>query len=65
MLALGIYFSASAGAYALRNIAPDLGLAKFIPILAGTFLPLAWAYTFLKIPEEARLATARVAVPHR
>ncbi len=65
ILALGIYFSASAGAYALRNLVPGLELAKFIPPLMGTFLPLAWAYTFLRISEEARLATARLAAPNR
>lgn len=65
VLALGIYFSASAGAYALRNMAPDLKITMFVPPLAGTFLPLAWSCTFWKIPEEARLATARVATPNR
>lgn len=65
VLSLGIYFSASAGAYALRNMLPTLELTKLIPPLAGTFMPLAWAYTFLKVPEEARLATARVATPNR
>ncbi len=65
ILALGIYFSASAGAYALRNLVPGLELAKFIPPVVGTFLPLAWSYTFLKIPEDARLVTARLAAPNR
>lgn len=65
VLALGIFFSASAGAYALRNMVPGLEIVKFVPPLAGTFLPLAWTYTFLRIPEEARLATARLAAPNR
>ncbi len=65
VLSLGIYFSASAGAYALRNLFSHPELVKFIPPLMGTFLPLAWAYTFLKVSEEARLATARVAAPNR
>ncbi len=65
VLSLGIYFSASAGAYALRNMLPTLELTKLIPPLAGTFMPLAWAYTFLRVSEEARLATARVATPNR
>ena len=65
VLSLGIFFSASAGAYALRNLFSHPELVKFIPPLVGTFLPLAWAYTFLKVPEEARLATARVAAPNR
>lgn len=66
VLSLGIYFSASAGSYALRNLLPNLELVKFVPPLIGTFLPLAWSYTFWKIPEEARLATASlVARQHR
>jgi hypothetical protein len=62
VLALGIYFSAYAAYYALRNLFPSVeGPHKIIPALVGCWLPLAWAYTFIKIPEEARLATARLA----
>jgi len=65
VLALGIFFSADAACYALRNLFPGLeaNFLKWVPPLAGTFLPLAWAYTFTKIPEDARLETARVASP--
>ncbi len=66
VLSLGIYFSASAGSYALRNLVPNLELVKLVPPLIGTFLPLAWSYTLWKIPEEARLAPASlVARPHQ
>ena len=67
VLALGIFFSADAAAYALRNMFPDFQPAflKFIPPLLGAFLPLAWAYTFTKIPEEARLLTAKLATSHQ
>jgi hypothetical protein len=65
ILALGIYFSASAGGYALRNMYPALTITKMIPPLAGTFLPLAWAYTFWMVSEDARLAPARLAAKHR
>lgn len=63
ILALGIFFSADAANYALYNLFPHLeaNFLKWIPPVVGTFLPLAWAYTFTRIPEEARLATARVA----
>lgn len=63
VLALGIFFSADAAGYALRNLYPGLeaNFLKWVPPLAGTFLPLAWAYTFIRVPEEARLETARVA----
>ena len=62
VLALGIFFSSDAAGYALRNLYPSLEATflKWIPPIAGTFLPLAWAYTFTKIPEDARLETARV-----
>ncbi|HEV2615836.1 MAG TPA: hypothetical protein VGU63_04405 [Candidatus Acidoferrales bacterium] len=65
VLALGIFFSADAAAYALRNLFPGLeaNFLKWIPPVVGTFLPLAWAYTFTKISESARLETARVAMP--
>jgi len=65
VLALGIFFSSDAACYALRNLYPGLeaNFLKWVPPLAGTFLPLAWAYTFTKISEDARLETARVAAP--
>jgi hypothetical protein len=67
VLALGIYFSGNAGTYALRNLFPGLQPAflQWLPPLFGTLLALAWAYTFFKVPEEARLMTARLAVNTR
>jgi len=66
ILALGVYFSVFAANYALRNLYPNLGtIWQYVPPLMALFLPMAWAYTFLKIPEEARLAPARVAAPNR
>jgi hypothetical protein len=64
ILALGIFFSSVAAGYALRNLFPsprlEADILKWVPPLAGTFLPLAWAYTFTRVPEEARLETAKV-----
>lgn len=62
VLAVGIFFSAEAAGYALRNLFPGLeaNFLKWVPPIAGTFLPIAWAYTFTKVSEEARLETARV-----
>ncbi len=62
VLALGIYFSATAGTYALRNLFPGLEstILKSVFPLVGVWLPAAWAYTFFKVPEDARLATARL-----
>jgi hypothetical protein len=67
VLALGVYFSATAGTYALRNLFPGLQpfVLHWVPPLVGLWLPLAWGYTFLKVPEDARLATARLAVKTR
>jgi len=60
VLSLGVYFSAYAALYALRNLFPDVAIFKFLVPIVGTWLPLAWAYTFTKVPENARLATARL-----
>ncbi len=62
VLALGVYFSATAAAYALRNLFPSLQgpVLHWIPPLASVWLPIAWAFTFLKIPDEARLVTGRL-----
>lgn len=66
VLALGVYFSAFAANYALRNVYPNLEVVwHYLPPLMGLWLPLAWAYTFVRVPEEARLATARVVAPNR
>jgi len=60
VLALGVYFSGTAGTYAIGNLFPTLymPLLRFLFPIVGLWLPLAWAYTFTKVPEESRLATA-------
>lgn len=65
ILALGIYFSATAAAYALRNMFPSLQIAflQWVPPLIGTWLPLAWAYTLFRVPEEAEMTMGRLASP--
>jgi len=67
VLALGIYFSATAGTYALRNLFPGLqaSFLHWVPPIFGTWLPVAWAYTFTRVSEDQRLATARLAVKPR
>jgi len=63
VLSLGIYFSLLAANYAIRNLYPQLGsVVAPLAQIVGTFLPLAWAYAFWRIPEEARLAPSRLAV---
>jgi hypothetical protein len=63
VLSLGVYFSLFAANYAIRNLYPSLS-SVFVPLIQvfGLFLPLAWAYAFWRLPEEARLAPARLAV---
>jgi hypothetical protein len=68
VLALGIYFSATAALYALRNMFPSLPVSGVLVPLLGLFLPAAWAYTFTRTPEDARLVPASLAeglVSHR
>ena len=53
VLALGIYFGATAVVYALRNLFPALENGFFLyglPI-SGLWLPVAWTYTFLRTPD--------------
>ena len=62
VLALGVYFSANACTYALRNLFPGLQpyVLRWVPPMVGLWLPLAWAYTFAKVSEDERLSTARL-----
>lgn len=62
VLALGVYFSATAAVFALRNMFPAVHeAASFIGTLLGVLLPGAWAYTFTKVPEETRLVPQEIA----
>jgi len=63
VLSLGVYFGANAASYAISNLRPDMfsHLRYLIPLI-GCFLPFAWAYAFWRVPEEARLEPARLAV---
>jgi hypothetical protein len=63
VLSLGVYFSLLAANYAIRNLYPAFA-SVYLPIaqVCSTFLPLAWAYAFWRLPESARLAPARLAV---
>jgi len=66
VLALGVYFSAFAADYALRNLYPNAdGVYHYLTPLLGCVLPAAWTYTFLRVREEARLAPSRLATLRR
>jgi hypothetical protein len=63
VLALGVYFSLFAANYAVRNLYPAASpLAIAMLQFLGCFLPGAWAYAFYRLPKDARLAPARLAV---
>jgi hypothetical protein len=64
ILALGVYFSAIAGAYALRNLFPTLEFTflRWLPPVSGLWLLLAWTYTFVRVPDDARLAPGHTLV---
>lgn len=62
-LSLGVYFSAFAAAYAVTVLHPGSQMNRFVSLAMGFWLPLAWSYTFLKVPVSVRLETARLTVP--
>jgi hypothetical protein len=59
--AFGIFFALHAATYGLRNLWPGFPIWRVLPPLISAWLLLSLAYTFVKVPEEARIATARVA----
>jgi hypothetical protein len=63
VLGLGVFLSVFAGSYALRNMYPDLAVWKYFIHIIALWLPASWAYTFVKVPEDARMATAQVVAP--
>jgi membrane-associated HD superfamily phosphohydrolase len=65
VLSLGVYFSAFAATFALGNIFPNLQGVMYILPMFGCLLPLAWAYAFLRLSHDARMAPARLAVVPR
>lgn len=65
VLALGVYFSAFAANYALLNLYPRFTFLLHTTQLLACALPAAWAYSFLRVNEEARLAPSRLAAVPR
>ncbi len=63
VLSLGIFFSAFAANYALRNLYPPLHeVLTYLLQFMELFLPTAWLYAFWRLSEDARLAPSRLAV---
>lgn len=65
VLALGVYFSSFAANYALQNLYRGATVLRFLTPLLGCVLPAAWAYCFLRVGEDARLAPSRLAAVPR
>lgn len=63
VLSMGVYVSLSAGSYAMNNLYPKHEFWQYYFPLTALWLPVSWAYTFLRVPKDARLATARVLAP--
>src|SRR5256714_7099286 len=65
VLSLGVYFSAFAATFALRNMLPNFHLLGYIVPGFGCLLPLAWAYAFWRFAADARMVRARPALVPR
>ena len=65
VLSLGVYFSALAANYALQSLYPGVKQLHYVTPLLGCVLPAAWAYSFLRVSEDARLVPARLAAVPR
>jgi hypothetical protein len=63
VLGLGVFLSAFAASYALRNLYPDLAIWRYFIHIMAIWLPVSWAYTFNKVSDDARMATAQVVTP--
>jgi hypothetical protein len=57
----GLFFSLQAATYGLRNLFPAFAIWHVIPPLVGAWLPLSLAFAFTRVPDEARILTARIA----
>ena len=63
VLSMGVYVSFSAGSFALINLYLHHGIWKYYFQIISLWLPVCWTYTFMKVPEDARLATAKILAP--
>lgn len=66
VLSMGVYFSLFAANFAMQNLYHMRGsFFEYLTPLFGCFLPMSWAYTFWRVPEEARISPSRLAVVPR
>lgn len=66
VLSLGVYFSAFAATFAFRNMVPHAqSWFPYVLQVVGCLLPLAWANAFWRVPHDARIVPARLAMVPR
>ena len=66
ILSMGVFFSLFAANFAIQNLYVGHSVVfEYLTPLFGCFLPMSWAYTFWRVPEEARIVPARLAVVPR
>ncbi len=63
VLSLGVYVSLSAGSYALLSMHSGHIFWRYFMSSIDLWLPLSWAFTFLRVPEDRLIVTARVVTP--
>ena len=59
--AFGVYFGGQTLTYTLRALLPALTVLHYLPPIMGAWLPLSLAYSFSKVPEEARIPLRQLA----
>ena len=65
VLSMGVYVSLFALSFAFGNLHSLPAVSRYYFPLMDMWLPASWIYTFAKVPEDARMATARVVAPSR
>jgi len=63
VLSMGVYVSLFATSFAFGNLHALPSFSRYYFPLMDMWLPASWIYTFVKVPESARMATARVVAP--
>jgi hypothetical protein len=63
VLSMGAYVSLFATSFAFGNLHALPAFSRYYFPLMDMLLPASWIYTFVRVPEDARMATARVVAP--
>lgn len=63
VLSMGIYVSLFATSFAFGNLHALPAFSRYYFPFMDMWLPASWIFTFVRVPEDARMATARVIAP--